>query len=112
MRSAIRTLALVLAMVLAMAFGLGFAVLASAGGAHAGDGKSAQVTTGTSREAPTDLSAQRRRDRARTRIRVYRYPGSYPGPNAVRECRAWYAEELRLSGPVIVPHMRCWWRRG
>jgi hypothetical protein len=108
MLSAIRTLA----MALAMAFGFGFAVLASMGVAHAGGRQSSQVTVGASREAPTYLSAQRRRDRVRTRIRVYRYPGYYPGPNAVRECRAWYAEELRLSGPVIVPHMRCWWRRG
>jgi hypothetical protein len=104
MRSAIRTLA--------MALGLGFVVAASVGGAQAMTGKSVDATAGTSRQTPTDLSAQRRRDRARTRIRVYRYPGSYPGPNAVRECRAWYAEEYRLSGPVVVPHMRCWWRRG
>lgn len=104
MGSAIRTLA--------MAFGLGVAVAASAGGAGAETGRPVEATSGLSREAPSDLSAQRRRDRAPTRIRVYRYPGSYPGPNAVRECRAWYAEEYRLSGPVVVPHMRCWWRRG
>lgn len=63
------------------------------------------------RSAPTDVSSQRRARRAPTRIRVYRMPGSYPGPNAVRECRAWYAEEFRPSGTVIVPRMRCWWRR-
>jgi hypothetical protein len=61
--------------------------------------------------APTEMSAQRRLRRATTRIRVYRLPGSYPGPNAVRECRAWYVQEFRPSGTVIVPRMRCWWRR-
>lgn len=65
-------------------------------------------TAGT---APTEMSAQRRLKRAPTRIRVYRMPGSYPDPNAVRECRAWYVQEFRPSGTVIVPRMRCWWQR-
>lgn len=34
---------------------------------------------------------------------------SYPGPNAVRQCRSWLATEYRVSGPVIVPQMYCWW---
>jgi hypothetical protein len=34
---------------------------------------------------------------------------SYPGPNAVRQCRSWLAREYRVSGPVIVPQMYCWW---
>jgi hypothetical protein len=36
---------------------------------------------------------------------------SWPGPNAVRQCRAWLAQEHRPSGTVIVPHRRCWWQR-
>ena len=32
-----------------------------------------------------------------------------PGPNAKRHCRSWLAEEYRVSGPVIVPQMHCWW---
>jgi hypothetical protein len=64
--------------------------------------------------------------RARTRIRVaprypYRlystdfpvqYKYEYPGPGFVRECASWLAPENRLSGPVIVPKMRCWWQPG
>ncbi|MET0538685.1 MAG: hypothetical protein ABWZ64_12190 [Xanthobacteraceae bacterium] len=62
---------------------------------------------------------------ARTRIRVtplypYRYFSTpypvpykyeYPGPGAVRQCTSWLAQENRVSGPVIVPRMRCWWER-
>jgi hypothetical protein len=33
-----------------------------------------------------------------------------PGPNAKRYCRSWLAKEYRVSGPVIVPQMQCWWR--
>jgi len=40
------------------------------------------------------------------------YPRYYPGPDAVRVCNATYAQEYRPSGPVIVPHMTCVWRRG
>jgi hypothetical protein len=35
---------------------------------------------------------------------------SFPGPNAKRYCRSWLAKEYRISGTVIVPRMRCWWR--
>ena len=62
---------------------------------------------------------------ARTRIRVtpvypYRlysttypvpYKCEYPGPGAVRQCTSWLAQENRVSGPVIVPRMHCWWER-
>jgi hypothetical protein len=62
---------------------------------------------------------------ARTRIRVtpvypYRlysttypvpYKYEYPGPGAVRQCTSWLAQENRVSGPVIVPRMHCWWER-
>lgn len=30
--------------------------------------------------------------------------------NAKRYCRSWLAKEYRVSGPVIVPQMRCEWR--
>jgi hypothetical protein len=60
---------------------------------------------------PTDLSAQATAPPRRIpRIEVRPYY-SYPGPDAVRECRAWLAQELRPSGPVVVPRMRCWWVR-
>jgi hypothetical protein len=44
------------------------------------------------------------------RPRVTIYPRRvYPGPNATRQCRSWLTKEYRVSGPVIVPQMRCWW---
>ena len=44
------------------------------------------------------------------RPRLTIYPRRvYPGPNAKRQCRSWLAQEYRVSGPVIVPQMRCWW---
>jgi hypothetical protein len=44
---------------------------------------------------------------ARPRITVR--PRHYPGRHAVRHCRSWLAKEYRVSGPVIVPQMRCRW---
>jgi hypothetical protein len=59
-----------------------------------------------------ETSADCRTERAvqKKRPRVTIYPRRvYPGPNARRECRSWLAQEYRVSGPVIVPQMRCWW---
>jgi hypothetical protein len=52
-----------------------------------------------------------RKPRAPTRITVYDAGAIRLGPNAVRRCTDWYAEERRPSGTVIVPHMRCRWAR-
>jgi len=64
--------------------------------------------------ALSEFSAQQRtqetqppRQRARTRVRVTR-PRPL-GPNAYRECVAWYEQEYRPSGTVVVPKQRCWW---
>ena len=56
-----------------------------------------------------EFSAQSQKILRRTprRVRVYR---STPGPNAVRVCNAYYEQEYRLSGTVIVPRMNCFWR--
>lgn len=62
-------------------------------------------------QGSTDLSAQSRRRRGPTRLRVYR-EYDYPGPNATRQCVAHYEQEFRQAGTVIVPRMRCWWQRG
>lgn len=40
------------------------------------------------------------------------YPRYNPGPNAVRECTAYYVQEARPSGTVITPRMNCHWRPG
>jgi len=41
---------------------------------------------------------------ARPRVTIY------PRYHAKRYCQSWLAKEYRVSGPVIVPRMRCWWR--
>ena len=47
---------------------------------------------------------------AQSRPRITIHPRrTHPGPNAKRYCRSWLAKEYRVSGPVIVPQMRCWW---
>jgi hypothetical protein len=35
-----------------------------------------------------------------------------PAPRAKRHCEAHYEVELRPSGGVVVPRMRCWWVPG
>jgi|RhiMetdeSRZDD1v2_1073273.scaffolds.fasta_scaffold438943_2 hypothetical protein len=79
---------------------------------RAGSGSPAQAGAAAT-STGVDLSSQRRVRplRAPTRIRVtplYRYPG----PNAVRQCTSWLAQEWRPSGTVIVPRMQCWWEPG
>ena len=77
------------------------------------------------RRGATEFSAQSRLDARRppTRLRVqpmypYRrystdypvpYEYEYPGPNAVRQCKARLVQEGRPSGLVVVPRMSCWW---
>ena len=46
---------------------------------------------------------------AQSRPRITIHPRYHPGPNSVRYCHSWLIKEYRLSGPVIVPQMRCWW---
>jgi hypothetical protein len=68
--------------------------------ASMGAGAVAAGDTATSRE----ISAQRR-------PQVIIHPRrSYLGPNATRHCDAWLAKEYRVSGTVVVPQMRCYWR--
>jgi hypothetical protein len=74
------------------------------------DGPAAAPATTNDTAQSTDLSGQRRQ-RPRTRIRIYA-PYSYPGPYAVRHCTSWLEPEWRPSGAVIVPRMRCWWVPG
>ena len=80
------------------------------------------------RSGATQFSSQSRPRvvRPRTRIRVspiypYRtfstdypvpYEYEYPGPNGVRQCKSRLVQEMRPSGPVVVPRMRCWWEQG
>ena len=49
----------------------------------------------------------------RKRTRIVIHPRGYSAelpPTAKRYCNSWLAKEYRVSGPVIVPHMQCWWQ--
>jgi hypothetical protein len=59
------------------------------------------AVVGTDSVIGTDMAARRSRVTVRPRYR--------PGPNSVRQCRAWLAQEYRPSGTVIVPRQQCWW---
>ena len=57
-----------------------------------------------------EFSASTQELAAQSRPRITIHPRRiHPGPNARRQCRSWLAKEYRVSGPVIVPQMRCWW---
>jgi hypothetical protein len=60
---------------------------------------------------PLEATAQVRRRRAPTQLRVDR-DRAYLPPNAVRACDSWLEQEFRPSGTVIVPRMRCRWVAG
>lgn len=62
-----------------------------------------------SRMTVEEFSAQGRKILRRTPRRVRIYSNTL-GPNAVRVCNAYYEQEYRPSGTVIVPRMNCYWR--
>jgi hypothetical protein len=74
--------------------------------------------------AAPEYSAQSRRPPTRLRVQPPYYPYrnystdypvpydyEFPGPNAVRQCKARLVQEMRPSGPTVVPKMHCWWER-
>lgn len=65
----------------------------------------------TAEASVTDISSQSRARRPPIRVFIDRPIRALP-PDAVRRCRAWYVQELRPSGTVVVPRMQCWWARG
>lgn len=74
-------------------------------GARPGDGQRVSIAQ------PVEATAQSRRRRSATQLRIERRR-TYLPPNAVRTCDAWYEQEFRPSGTVIVPRMRCRWVMG
>ncbi len=57
--------------------------------------------------APTVAQDADQSSRPRPRITIH--PRQLP-PTAKRYCRSWLVKEYRVSGPVIVPRMQCWWQ--
>jgi len=98
------------------------ALVALIGTAFVAPAQAAEGQRATVQNRDAELSAQVRR--VRPRVRIYRYPQppfweyprpgtySWPGPNAKRDCRAWYVVENRPSGAVMTPRMQCWWVPG
>lgn len=85
-------------------------VLAAPAGAYAASAGQ-KASHAVSKLTAEEFSAQSRKVLRRAR-RVPIYGGSsssHPGPNSVRICNAWYEQEYRPSGTVIVPRMRCYW---
>jgi hypothetical protein len=64
----------------------------------------ARATSACVDTSSQEFAAQKKRPRV-----VIYGRRTYLGPNAVRQCRSWLAREYRVSGPVIVPQMYCWW---
>ncbi len=94
-------------LVLIFAISAGFLVPAAAE-FFGGNGKPARVFS--SYDSSSDGSRYTREFAAQSRPRITIHPRrTYPGPNSKRYCRSWLAKEYRVSGPVIVPQMRCWW---
>ncbi len=98
--------------------GLGIVASAAVALATICIGSSPAAAQGLTREAQRanaaqqiETSAQSRRRRAPTQLRVIR-ERTYLPPTAVRTCDAWYEQEFRPSGTVIVPRMRCRWVAG
>lgn len=73
--------------------------------------RTVQATQQAGSAQSLQASSQSRRRPPPTRLRIYREHGYLP-PNAVRTCNAWYEQEFRPSGTVIVPRMRCRWVAG
>ena len=77
------------------------------------DAQSAGARSGQSAATTRSIeaTAQSRRRRAPTQLYITR-ERTYLPPTAVRACDAWYEQEFRPSGTVIVPRMRCRWVNG
>ena len=99
---------------IAAAIAAGFAATIPAAGAAGIEAPAAGSLEFSSQERP----------RPRTRVRIYREPEppfweyprpgtySWPGPNAKRDCKAWYVVENRATGPTMTPRMTCRWVPG
>jgi hypothetical protein len=67
------------------------------------------AATGIAQSAATSPSTQELAAQT-NRPRITIYPRRYLPPNARRQCYSWLVTQYRVSGPVIVPQMRCWWQ--
>lgn len=90
---------------------MGFALaLVAATGVPTAPARAAETGLAMQTSSATEFSAQSRK--RPLRLRVYRPGYGYLPPTAKRDCTAWYEQEYRPSGTVIVPRMRCRWVNG
>ena len=84
--------------------------------ANAAEAQSAPPGVSMAQAMPDDVQPRRRFRRVPVYPREHYDPDVWPrfdpGPNAVRECNAYYVREARPSGTVITPRMNCYWRPG
>jgi hypothetical protein len=92
---------------LMFAISAGMPVPASAEFFGCNDKHSRVVASYDSARSSGDYTHEFAAQSARPRITVR--PRHHVGRYAVRYCRSWLAKEYRVSGPVIVPQMRCTW---
>ena len=89
----------------------GFALaLAAAIGVAPAPARADETGIALQTSSATEFSTQSRK--RPLRLRVYRPGYGYLPPTAKRDCTAWYEQEYRPSGTVIVPRMRCRWING
>jgi hypothetical protein len=97
-----------LALVLGVFFVFSAPAMAEFFGCHDKLGKVHATYTGTPGQYAQ--ASHTREFSAQVRPRITIHPRHQKlRPNSVRHCRSWLTKEYRLSGPVIVPQMRCWW---
>lgn len=90
---------------LLLALGAGFARQASAEFFGCDDQHHARAIT------HTRIAAYATEPSVQAQPRVIIHPRRHHLPrNAKRYCRSWLVKEYRVSGTVVVPRMRCWWR--
>ena len=94
------------ALIMAAVVGIG---ASGPAGAQTSPGFTALAQADTPRRAPPRVIITPRQPSADP------YPSrgaAFPGPGHVRDCLAYYVEDPRPSGNVIVPRMNCRWVRG
>jgi hypothetical protein len=112
-RNVTKLLPSIVVVTLALVFGPAGAALAQGGNAAKGTSEftAQKKKKAAPKRAPTRIVV-RRAYPYYLEASIYPRPDdvSWPGPNAVRECTSWLAQEHRPSGTVVVPRMRCWWQ--
>jgi len=94
---------------LALMFAISAGMLAPASAEFFGCNDKHSRVLASSNSAPSGGSYTHEFAAQSARPRITVHPRHRLGRHAVRHCHSWLAKEYRVSGPVIVPQMRCRW---